>query len=93
MIDGCLGQSDEEMVEFQISVDMGKTVSRATTLHSRKADLRLSKKPGSKVPLEISCKVIGVHKWWPLFKSHFLRAPEKAIPMHCKSSKRGRRLA
>lgn len=93
MICGCLGHSHQEMVEFKIFVDMGKTVSRATTLDSGTADFRLLKELVSKVPWASAFEGIGVHKWWSLFKSHFLRAQEQAIPMWDKSSKKGRRLA
>lgn len=38
VIGGCLGRSDNKMVEFKILGDMRKTVSSVTTLDFGKAD-------------------------------------------------------
>ena len=60
---------------------------------SQRADLSLLKELVSKVSWESAFEAIGGLNSWLLFKSHFLRVQEQAIPMCHKSSKRGRRLA
>ena len=93
MTGGCLGHSDQKTVEFKIFGDMGKTGRRATPLDSGRADFRLLEELVSKVPWESAFEGTLVHKCWSLFKSHFLRVQERAIPACRTSGKRDRRLA
>ena len=90
---GCLGRSDHEVVEFKIFGDRRKTATKTSTLNMGKADFGLLRELVSQVPWETALEGIGVHQCWSLFKGHFLRASEQAIPPCCKSSRWGRRLA
>ncbi|KAJ7410017.1 LINE-1 reverse transcriptase [Willisornis vidua] len=45
-IGGCLGYSDHEVIEFQVSADRRKSASKTLTLNMRKADFRLLRELG-----------------------------------------------
>lgn len=47
---GCLGHSDNEVVEFNIIGDRRKTVTKTSTLEMGRADFRLLSESVSKVP-------------------------------------------
>ena len=67
MVGGCLGHSDQKMVEFKIVGDMGNPVRRASPLDSGRADFRLLKELVSKVPWESALEGIVARKCRSLF--------------------------
>jgi len=72
---------------------MRKKHSRVATLDFRRANFKLFKELFRRVPWKSTFEGLGVHECWSVFKNDLLEAQEQAIPLCCKSSKRGRRPA
>ena len=92
VVGGCLGDSDHEVVEFQIVGNRRKTASKTSTLDMGRKDLGLLKELVNKATLESAFEGIRVHECWSLFNSYLLRVQEQAIPK-CRKSKWCKRLA
>jgi len=68
---GCLAHSGQEMVEFTLCIDAGKTVHRAATLDSGRADFRWLKELLDKASWESAFEGIGGPKCWVTFYKPF----------------------
>ncbi|KAG6928006.1 hypothetical protein G0U57_008907, partial [Chelydra serpentina] len=93
IVDGNLGGSDHEMVEFRILTQGRKESSRIQSLDFRKADFDSLRELMGKVPWENNMRGKGVEESWLYFKESLLRLQEQTIPMCRKKSKYGRRPA
>ncbi|KAG6931740.1 hypothetical protein G0U57_001044 [Chelydra serpentina] len=93
IVDGNLGGSDHEMVEFRILTQGRKENSRIQSLDFRKADFDSLRELMGKVPWENNMRGKGVEESWLYFKETLLRLQEQTIPMCRKKSKYGRRPA
>ncbi|CAM5167297.1 unnamed protein product [Natator depressus] len=92
-VDGNLGGSDHEMVEFRILTQGRKESSRIRTLDFRKADFDSLRELLGKIPWENNMRGKGVQESWLYFKESLLRLQGQTIPMCRKKSKYGRRPA
>ncbi|PKU41653.1 rna-directed dna polymerase from mobile element jockey-like [Limosa lapponica baueri] len=93
VVGGCLGLSDHEMVKFSIIREVRKGVSKTSTLNFQRVDFSLFRSMYGKVPWEAALKGKGIQEGWVFFKEEVLKAQVQAIPVHCKVSRRGKRLA
>lgn len=73
------------VLTFKTFADRGKTTTKISTLDMGKADFR---EFFSKVARQAVTEDIRVHQCWLLFKDHFGRAQEWAIPK-CQESCKG----
>uniref|UniRef100_A0A8C8RGD0 Maestro heat like repeat family member 6 n=1 Tax=Pelusios castaneus TaxID=367368 RepID=A0A8C8RGD0_9SAUR len=92
-VNGNLGSSDHEMVEFRILINGRKEKSRTHILDFRKADFGSLRELMGRVPWEADLKGKGVQDSWLYFKETLLEAQEDNIPMCRKNSKCGWRPA
>ncbi|CAM4580634.1 unnamed protein product [Caretta caretta] len=92
-VDGNLGGSDHEMVEFRILTQGRKESSRVWTLDFRKADFDSLRELMGKIPWENNMRGKRVQESWLYFKESLLRLQGQTIPMCRKNSKYGRRPA
>ncbi|CAM4545620.1 unnamed protein product [Lepidochelys olivacea] len=92
-VDGNLGGSNHEMVEFRILTQGRKESSRIQTLDFRKADFDSLRELMGKIPWENNMRGKGVQESWLYFKESLLRLQGQTIPMCRKNSKYGRRPA
>ncbi|XP_065421532.1 uncharacterized protein LOC101931368 isoform X1 [Chrysemys picta bellii] len=92
-VDGNLGGSDHEMVEFRILTQGRKESSRIWTLDFRKTDLDSLREQMGRIPWENNMKGKGIQESWLYFKESLLRLQEQTIPMCRKNRKYGRRPA
>ncbi|CAM5108800.1 unnamed protein product [Eretmochelys imbricata] len=90
-VEGNLGGSDHEMVEFRILTQGRKESSRIQTLDNRKADFDSLRE--LRIPWENNMRGKGVQESWLYFKESLLRLQGQTIPMCRKNSKYGRRPA
>ncbi|KAJ7411815.1 hypothetical protein BTVI_48486 [Pitangus sulphuratus] len=79
VISGCLGHSDQKVVEFQIVGNRTKIAIKTSTLDMGRIDFGLLKEVVSKILCKSASEDIGVHECWSLFKSHLLKLQEQAI--------------
>lgn len=91
-VEGSLGCSDHEMVEFSISCGRNRIPSRITTLNFRKANFGLFKQLLAEIRWE---RVLGkgAHDSWLAFKDCFFQGQDQSIPTGRKSRKAARRSA
>lgn len=68
-IDGHLGHSDQEVVEFKVFGDRMKTATKTSTLDMGKAEFRLLRELVSKVPRETAFEDIRVYQCWSISKN------------------------
>ncbi|CAM5114317.1 unnamed protein product [Natator depressus] len=92
-VDGNLGGSDHELVEFRILTQGRKVSSRIRTLDFRKADFDSLRERMGRIPWGTIMKGKGVQESWLYFKESLLRLQGQTIPMSRKNSKHGRRPA
>ncbi|CAM5095950.1 unnamed protein product [Natator depressus] len=92
-VDGNLGGSDHEMVEFRILTQGRKESSRIQTLDFRKADFDSLRELMGKIPWENNMRGKGVQESWLYFKVSLLTLQGQTIPMCRKNSKYGRQPA
>ncbi|CAM4612895.1 unnamed protein product [Lepidochelys olivacea] len=92
-VDGNLGGSDHELVEFRILTQGRKVSSRIRTLDFRKADFDSLRERMARIPWENNMRGKGVQESWLYFKESLLRLQGQTIPMSRKNSKYGRRPA
>ncbi|CAM4695697.1 unnamed protein product [Lepidochelys kempii] len=92
-VDGNLGGSDHELVEFRILTQGRKVSSRIRTLDFRKADFDSLRERMARIPWGTNMKGKGVQESWLYFKESLLRLQGQTIPMSRKNSKYGRRPA
>ncbi|CAM2100164.1 unnamed protein product [Caretta caretta] len=92
-VDGNLGGSDHEMVEFRILTQGRKESSRIWTLDFRKADFDSLRELMGRIPWENNMRGKGVPENWLYFKESLLGLQEQTILMCRKNSKYGRRPA
>ncbi|CAM5076528.1 unnamed protein product [Eretmochelys imbricata] len=92
-VDGNLGGSDHELVEFRILTQGRKVSSRIRTLDFRKADFDSLRERMARIPWGTNLKGKGVQESWLYFKESLLRLQGQTIPMSRKNSKYGRRPA
>nr|XP_048724541.1 RNA-binding motif, single-stranded-interacting protein 1 isoform X1 [Caretta caretta]XP_048724542.1 RNA-binding motif, single-stranded-interacting protein 1 isoform X1 [Caretta caretta]XP_048724543.1 RNA-binding motif, single-stranded-interacting protein 1 isoform X1 [Caretta caretta]XP_048724544.1 RNA-binding motif, single-stranded-interacting protein 1 isoform X1 [Caretta caretta] len=92
-VDGNLGGSDHELVEFRILTQGRKVSSRIRTLDFRKADFDSLRERMARIPWRTNLKGKGVQESWLYFKESLLRLQGQTIPMSRKNSKYGRRPA
>ncbi|PKU45296.1 rna-directed dna polymerase from mobile element jockey-like [Limosa lapponica baueri] len=90
-VQGCLGQSDHEIIEFSILAEARQGASRTATLDFQKADFGLLRSMVASVPWETVLKAKGAQEGWSYFKEELSKAQEKAIPRSHKTSRQGRR--
>ncbi|KAK4824952.1 hypothetical protein QYF61_021640 [Mycteria americana] len=67
-VGGCLGQSDQEMIEILILGEVRRGVSRTAPLDFRRADFGLFRSLVDRVPWEAVLKGKGVQEGWTFFK-------------------------
>ena len=89
-IGGCLGYSDNAMLEFVLWRDMRQTKSEIRKLNFRKEKIQLLRELVNKILWKTVLTGKGVEQSWQIFKEAFLRDQELSIPN--KSGKEGRRL-
>ena len=92
-VEGCLGQSDHDMVEFSILGGVRRGNSKTATLDFLRADFELFRRLVGRVPWGSVLESKGVQDVWLLFKKEVLKAQEQAVPLSRKMSRCGRRLA
>ncbi|CAM4601352.1 unnamed protein product [Lepidochelys olivacea] len=92
-VDGNLGSSDHELVEFRILTQERKVSSRIRTLDFRKADFDSLRERMGRIPWRTNLKGKGVQESWLYFKESLLRLQGQTIPMSRKNSKYSRRPA
>ncbi|CAM5155513.1 unnamed protein product [Natator depressus] len=92
-VDGNLGGSDHELVEFRILTQGRKVSSRIRTLDFRKADFDSLRERMGRIPWGTIMKGKGVQESWLYFKESLLRLQGQTIPMSRKNSKHGKRPA
>lgn len=83
---GHLGHGDHKAIEFKTLVGRRKSANKTSILYIRRADFRLLRKLGSKVPGENTFECAEVHQFWSLFKQCLLKAQDQAIPKCWKPS-------
>uniref|UniRef100_A0A672UQA6 Reverse transcriptase domain-containing protein n=1 Tax=Strigops habroptila TaxID=2489341 RepID=A0A672UQA6_STRHB len=91
MLQGSLGCSDREMVEFKILRTLRKACSKLAALDFKRVDFGLFRNLLSKVPWDKALEGRGTQDCWLLFKDHLLCAQEYCIPTRRKCSRRARR--
>ena len=92
MAGGRLGHSNHEMMQLLIPGGVRKGgASRTATLGFRRADLGLLRGLVDRVPREAGLKGKGGQEGWTFFKEELRKAPEQAVPVCRKTSRRGRR--
>jgi len=89
-VSGCLGLSDHEMIEFLVQGDVKRGASKTTTLEFQRAEFGLFRTLVEKVPWERALKGKGVQEGCTFFKKQVLKVQEQAVPMCCKTNRRGR---
>ena len=67
-VGGCWGQSDHEMLDFSILVELRRGVSRTATLDFRRADFNLFRTMVERVPWEVVLESVGAKEGWEYFK-------------------------
>ncbi|CAM5085999.1 unnamed protein product [Natator depressus] len=92
-VDGNLGGSDHELVEFRILTQGRKVSSRIRTLDFRKADFDSLREQMARIPWRTNMKGKGVQESWLYFKESLLRLQGQTIPMSRRNSKHGKRPA
>ncbi|CAM4681894.1 unnamed protein product [Lepidochelys kempii] len=92
-VDGNLGGSDHQMVEFRILTQGRKESSRIRTLDFRKADFDFLRELMGKIPWENNMRGKRVQESWLYFKESLLRLQGQSILMCRKNSKYGRQSA
>ncbi|CAM5177685.1 unnamed protein product [Eretmochelys imbricata] len=92
-VDGNVGGSDQEMVEFRILTQGRKESSRIRTLDFRKAHFDSLRELMGRIPWQNNMRRKGVQKSWLYFKESLLRLQGQTIPMCRKNSKHGRQPA
>lgn len=90
-IEGNLGCSDR-LSEFVILRDKGLTKSKVKTLIFRKAKFQLFKEVVNEIPQDTVLRDKGSNQSCQLFKDIFLGAQVLSIPIHNKSSMKGRKV-
>ncbi|GAB0207545.1 hypothetical protein GRJ2_003220200 [Grus japonensis] len=93
VVRGRLGLSEHEKIEFSIHGEVRRGVSKTTTMDFWRADFGLLRTLVERVPWETVLKGKGVQEGWAFFKKEILKAQEQAVPMCCKTNRRGRQLA
>lgn len=73
-LEGSLGCTDYEMVEFEILRMARRTHSKLTTLDFRRADFSLLRDLLGGVPWDIALEGKGVQESWLIFRDHLLQA-------------------
>jgi len=91
-LNGSLGCSDHEMVDFKILRAARRTHSKLTTLDFRRADFGLFRDLFGRVLWDKALEGKGGKKSWLIFRDHLLQAQERSIPTKRKSGKNARRL-
>ena len=92
-VGGSLGCSDNALVKFMISRNVGLAKSGVRILNFRRANFKLFKELLAKIPCDAVLKDKDVEESWLLFKDAFLGAQELSIPLNKKVSRGGRKLA
>ncbi|XP_062497870.1 uncharacterized protein LOC134175668 [Pezoporus occidentalis] len=90
-LQGSLGCSDHEMVEFEILRTVRRACSKLTALDFKRADFGLFRNLLSKVPWDIALEGRGAQDCWLIFKDHLQQAQECCVPTRRKCSRRARR--
>ena len=75
---GCLGQSDHNMVEFSILAGVRRGNSKTATLDFQRADFKLFRRLVGGVPWGSILECKGVQDGWLLFKKEVLKVQEQA---------------
>lgn len=94
VLGSCLGQSDQEMVEFSI-LDEVRTggVSKTATLDFQRADFESFRTLVGRVLWKSVLKGREVQEDWILLKKEVFKVQKQAVPVCRKMSQRGRKLA
>ncbi|KAK4830236.1 hypothetical protein QYF61_009303 [Mycteria americana] len=79
-VEGCLGHSDHEMIEYLILGVVRRGISRTATLDFWRANFGLFRSLVDRVPWETVLKGKGVQEDWTFFKKEILKAQEQAVP-------------
>ena len=85
-VGGHLGQSDHEMLDFSILVELRRGVSRTATLDFWRADFNLFRAMVERVPWEVVLESVGAQKGWEYFKEVILKVQELTVPKSWKMS-------
>ncbi|XP_064909576.1 gamma-1-syntrophin isoform X3 [Columba livia] len=92
-VEGCLGCSDHEMVEFSILGGRNRVASRIATLDFSRANFGLFKQLLGEIPWARLLERKGAQDSWIAFRDCFFHAQDQSIPTHRKSRKGARRPA
>ena len=79
-VGGCLGQSDQEMVEFSILGGVRRGNSKTAILDFQRVDFELFRRLVGGVPWDSILDSKGVQDSWSLFKKEFLKVQEQDVP-------------
>ena len=90
-VEGSLGCSDHEVVEFRILRGGSRAKSKITTLDFRKSDFDLFKGLLSRFPWDKALEGRGAQESWSISKVCLLQAQERSIPRSRKSGQNARR--
>ncbi|XP_050791465.1 uncharacterized protein LOC127040991 [Gopherus flavomarginatus] len=90
-VEGSLGESDHEIIEFAILRKGRREYSRIETMDFRKADFGKLRELIGKVPWELRLRGKTTEESWQFFKGTLLRAQKQVIPMVRKDRKCGKR--
>uniref|UniRef100_K7EXP3 Endonuclease/exonuclease/phosphatase domain-containing protein n=1 Tax=Pelodiscus sinensis TaxID=13735 RepID=K7EXP3_PELSI len=90
-VEGSLGESDHEIIEFTILKKDRRENSKIETMDFRKADFGKLRKLIGKVPWESRLRGKTAEESWQFFKGTLLRAQKQAIPLCRKDRKYGKR--
>ncbi|RMC22044.1 hypothetical protein DUI87_02915 [Hirundo rustica rustica] len=93
VVEGHLGHSDHEIVEFSIFGEVRRSINKTLILDFRSADFDLFRRLIQRVPWEVVFKNKGVQERWACFKTEILRAQEQTVPVCQKTSRKGKRPA
>ncbi|XP_065438446.1 uncharacterized protein LOC135981058 [Chrysemys picta bellii] len=90
-VEGSLGESDHEIIEFAILTKGRRENSKIETMDFRKADFGKLRELIGKVPWESRLRGKTTEESWQFFKGTLLRAQKQAIPLVRKDRKCGKR--
>ena len=90
-LQGSLGCSDHEMVEFKILKAARRAHRKLTTLDFKRADFGPFRDLVSRVPCDKALEGRGAQESWLIFKDHLLQAQEQCTVTKRKSGKNARR--
>jgi len=93
VVRGCLGLSDHEMIHCLVPGGVKRGARKTTTIDIQRTNFGLFRMLVERIPWERVLKGKGVQARWSFFEEVILKTQEQAVPIYCKTNRRGRRLA